>query len=157
MGHLAVRRWFVAGLVVLSDWLNAANGDLIALDVGLDTTARSGAHVALVLREVERREREPRSVRPPCGRPEFARHSPGIADRIRMLRDVSESLQAIASVLDDEGVPRSHGGPLAAVKRTGRTRLISDICQHAEYVPCHHSKYRGAQVASTVLSSRGVG
>lgn len=97
-------------LVALFDWLDAAGGDLIALDVELDTATRAGAHVARVLREVERWEREPRSGRPPRGRPGLARHSPGLARRIRTLRDAGESLQAIANVLNEEGVPTPRGG-----------------------------------------------
>jgi hypothetical protein len=97
-------------LVALFDWLDAAGGDLIALDVGLDTGQREGAHVARVLRDIERWEREPRSGRPPRGRPGLARHSPGLADRIRTLREAGKSLQAIANVLNDEGVPTPRGG-----------------------------------------------
>ncbi len=97
-------------LVALLDWLDACDGDLIALDVGLDTATRAGAHLARVLREVERWERE----RPPGsatrGRPGLAHHSPGLADRIRTLRDAGESLQAIANLLNEEGVPTPRGG-----------------------------------------------
>jgi hypothetical protein len=111
---LVVRLADVAGslreLVALLDWLDACDGDLIALDVGLDTATRAGAHVARVLREVERWERERPPGSAPRGRPGLAHHSPELADRIRTLRDAGESLQAIANLLNDEGVPTLRGG-----------------------------------------------
>lgn len=97
-------------LTALLDWLDACDGELIAIDVGLDTATRAGAHVARVLREVERWEREPSAGRPPRGRPGLAHRSPELADRIRTLRDAGESLQAIADLLNDEGVPTPRGG-----------------------------------------------
>ena len=97
-------------LVALLDWLDACDGDLIALDVGLDTATRAGTHVARVLHEVERWERERPPGSAPRGRPGLAHHSPALADRIRALRDAGESLQAIANLLNDEGVPTPRGG-----------------------------------------------
>lgn len=97
-------------LVALLDWLDACDGDLIALDVGLDTATRGGARAARVLREVDRWEREPPPGRPPRGRPGLAHHSPELADRIRTLRAAGESLQAIADLLNEEGVPTPRGG-----------------------------------------------
>jgi hypothetical protein len=97
-------------LVALLDWLDACEGDLIALDVGLDTATRAGAHVARVLHEVERWEREPPPGRPLRGRRGLAHYSPELADRIRNLSDAGESLQAIANLLNDEGVPTPRGG-----------------------------------------------
>jgi hypothetical protein len=97
-------------LVVLLDWLDARDGELIALDVGLDTATRAGAHVARVLREVERWEREPSAGKPPRGRPGLAHRSPELADRIRALRDAGESLRAIADLLNDDGIPTPRGG-----------------------------------------------
>jgi hypothetical protein len=111
---LVVRLADVAGslreMVALLDWLDACDGDLIALDVGLDTATRAGTHVARVLREVERWERERPPGSAPRGRPGLAHHSPELADRIRTLRDAGESLQAIANLLNDEGVPTPRGG-----------------------------------------------
>lgn len=97
-------------LVALLDWLDGCDGELMALDVGLDTATPAGANVARVLREVERWEREPPAGRPPRGRPGLAHHSPELANRIRSLRDAGESLQAIANLLNDEGVPTPRGG-----------------------------------------------
>jgi DNA invertase Pin-like site-specific DNA recombinase len=97
-------------LVALLDWLAACGGDLVVIDVGLDTATRMGAHSARVLREVRRWEREPRPGRPPRGRPGLAHHSPGLAERIKALRDAGESLQAIADLLNDEDVPTPRGG-----------------------------------------------
>ncbi len=97
-------------LVALLDWLDARDRDLIALDVGLDTATRAGAHVARVLREVERWEREPPAGKPPRGRPGLVHRSPELADRIRTFRDAGKSLQAIADLLNEEGVPTPRGG-----------------------------------------------
>jgi Recombinase len=97
-------------LVALLDWLDAAEADLIVLDLGLDTATRTGAHAARVLREVERWDREPRPGGPPRGRPGVARHSPELAERINALRENGESLQAIADLLNAEGVPTPRGG-----------------------------------------------
>lgn len=110
VARLADAAGSLRGLVALLDWLDACDGDLIALDVGLDTATRAGTHVARVLREVERWEREPPAGRPPRGRPGLAHRSPELADRIRTLRDAGESLQAIANLLNDEGVPTPRGG-----------------------------------------------
>jgi DNA invertase Pin-like site-specific DNA recombinase len=97
-------------LVALLDWLDVRDGELVALDVGLDTATRAGVHVARVLREVERWEYEPPAGRPPRGRPGLAHRSPELADRIRTLRGAGESLQAIADLLNEEGVPTPRGG-----------------------------------------------
>jgi Resolvase, N terminal domain/Recombinase len=110
VAHLADAAGSLRELVALLDWLDACDGDLIALDVGLDTSTRAGTHVARVLREVERWEREPPAGRPSRGRPGLVHHSPKLADRIRSLRDAGESLQGIANLLNDEGVPTPRGG-----------------------------------------------
>ncbi|MGH2852621.1 MAG: recombinase family protein [Solirubrobacteraceae bacterium] len=97
-------------LVGLLDWLAAADADLIALDVGLDTATRTGAQIVRVLREVERWDREPPPGRPPRGRPGLAHHSPELARQVKALRDDGESLQAIADALNAENVPTPRGG-----------------------------------------------
>lgn len=97
-------------MVALLDWLDACEAELVALDVGLDTATRAGGHVARVLREVEHWERERPPGKPPRGRPGLARRSPGLAERIRTLRDAGESLQAIADLLNEAGVPTPRGG-----------------------------------------------
>jgi hypothetical protein len=78
--------------------------------VDLDTSTNAGAHVATILREVEGWDRAPHSHRPPRGRPGLAHRAPELAERIRMLRDGGESLQAIADALNEEGVPTPRGG-----------------------------------------------
>ncbi|HTU78351.1 MAG TPA: recombinase family protein [Solirubrobacteraceae bacterium] len=110
VARLADAAGSLRALVALLDWLDACDGALIALDVGFDTATRAGAHVARVLREVERWEREPPAGRPPRGRRGLAHHSPELAERIRALRDAGESLHAIADLLNDEGVPTPRGG-----------------------------------------------
>ena len=96
--------------VGLLDWLGACGGELIALDVGLDTATRVGSHLALLLREIERWERETGPEQPSRGRPGLAHRSPELAQRINALRDGGQSLRAIAELLNDEGVPTPRGG-----------------------------------------------
>jgi hypothetical protein len=98
------------GLVALLDWLDAASAELVAIDADLDTATRAGAHAARVLKEVERWDSEPRPDRPRRGRPGLAHQSPALAERIKTLRESGESLQAIADLLNDEGVPTPRGG-----------------------------------------------
>jgi hypothetical protein len=97
-------------LVALLDWLAAANADLVALDVGLDTGTSAGRRVAGVLSEVERWGREPGPGRPPRGRPGLAAQAPRLRERIAAMREDGLSLQAIADALNAEAVPTQRGG-----------------------------------------------
>jgi DNA invertase Pin-like site-specific DNA recombinase len=97
-------------LVALLDWLAAAQADLVALDVGLDTGTAPGRRTVATLREVERWERAPAPGRPARGRPGLATLAPDLSERIAALRERGLSLQAIADALNAEGVPTQRGG-----------------------------------------------
>src|SRR6202035_1569116 len=90
-------------LVALLDWLAAADADLLALDVGLDTGAAAGQRTVGVLRELERLEREPEPGRRPRGRPGLAARAPELGERITAMREDGMSLQAIADALNRDG------------------------------------------------------
>jgi hypothetical protein len=97
-------------VLALIDWLVAADADLVALDVGLDTGSETGQdHVAL-LREIEGWNRAPESGRSPRGRPGLVGHRPELAERIVALREQGLSLQRIADLLNAEAVPTPRGG-----------------------------------------------
>jgi hypothetical protein len=99
-------------LVALLDWLAAAQADLVALDVGLDTGSAAGRRAVAALREVERWDRAPGPGRPPRGRPGLAALAPDLSERIAALRGSGLSLQAIADELNADGVPTQRGGAL---------------------------------------------
>jgi hypothetical protein len=97
-------------LVSLADWLQAAHADLLALDVGLDTSTAPGRRMLGVLREVERWEREPEPGRRPRGRPSLAVLAPQLSERITAMRESGLTLQAIADALNADGVPTQRKG-----------------------------------------------
>jgi hypothetical protein len=97
-------------LIGLLDWLDAAEGDLIALDVGLDTASPGGRRTGATLREVARWHDEAPSGRRPRGRPGVAAVAPELAERIAVMRREGLSLQAIADQLDADGTPTPRGG-----------------------------------------------
>lgn len=97
-------------LVSVLDWLEAAQADLVALDVGLDTGTAAGRRTAAALREVERWERGPTPGRQPRGRPGLAVGAPELGERITAMRARGMSLQAIADALNADGVPTQRGG-----------------------------------------------
>jgi Resolvase, N terminal domain/Recombinase len=97
-------------LLALLDWLQAASADLVALDLGLDTATPGGRQVVAVLREIERWEREPEPGRSPRGRPGLVIRAPELSERITAMRERGLSLQAIADVLNADGVPTQRGG-----------------------------------------------
>jgi hypothetical protein len=97
-------------LVALLDWLDGVGADLFALDAGFDTASSDGRQAVALLREVERWERQPRPGQPPRGRPGLASRAPELGERIAALRETGLSMQAIADVLDAEGVPTPRGG-----------------------------------------------
>ena len=94
VGRLADAAGSLRELVELLDWLDARGGDLIALDVGLDTATRAGAHVAG--RCARSSAGTAAAGRPAARSPRACPPFPELADRIRALRGSGESLQAIA-------------------------------------------------------------
>lgn len=97
-------------LIRLLDWLEQAGVELVAADVGLDTTTDSGQATLAMLREIERWEREADRPRRPPGRPGLASVSPELAQQIGELRERGLSLQGIADELNRRGVPTPRGG-----------------------------------------------
>ncbi|MHB8657897.1 MAG: recombinase family protein [Solirubrobacteraceae bacterium] len=97
----------LAELTRLIEWLEDAGADLVAADVGLDTSSRTGASSVALLREVEAWAREPER---PRGRPGLSALSPVLARRIATMRESGLSLQAIADTLNGEAVPTPRGG-----------------------------------------------
>jgi DNA invertase Pin-like site-specific DNA recombinase len=97
-------------LVALLDWLAAAQADLVAQDVGLDTASTAGQRAVATLREVERWDRAPAPGRAPRGRPGLAALAPDLGARIAAMRERGASLQAIADALNADGVPTQRGG-----------------------------------------------
>ncbi len=102
----------LADVVRLLDWLEAAPADLIAADVQLDTATASGTRMVDLLREIDRWRREGGARRRPRGRPGLGAGSPALADRIAELRERGLTLQAIAVMLNQEGVPTPRGGAM---------------------------------------------
>ncbi len=97
-------------LVAVLDWLRDAGFELVALDVGLDTGARSAGPALALVRELEAWERRPGRAAPPRGRPGVRSSAPELAERIAELRSAGLTLQAIAEALEADGVPTPRGG-----------------------------------------------
>lgn len=97
-------------LIALLDWLDAAGGDLVALDVRLDSASSAGRRTVATLREVERWRLVAAPGKSPRGRPGLAALSPELSSRIAAMREQSLSLQAIADRLNADGVPTQRGG-----------------------------------------------
>ncbi len=97
-------------LVELLDWLDAVGASLVAVDVDLDSGSSTGRRTAMVLRELERCEREPSEDRPPRGRPGLAALAPHLSAQIATMRERGLSLQAIADALNADGVATPRGG-----------------------------------------------
>jgi DNA invertase Pin-like site-specific DNA recombinase len=133
----------VAELGRLIDWLDRMEVRLVALDLDLDTSTPHGRTAARALASVGAWERERLSERTRAGlaAARAKRHKPtGAAAqrtaelhrRIAAMRADGMTLQAIADVLNREGVPTMRGGAkwrpssvqsAAGYKRPKRTRL----------------------------------
>jgi DNA invertase Pin-like site-specific DNA recombinase len=133
----------VAELGRVIDWLDHMEVRLVALDLDLDTSTPHGATAARALASVGAWERERLSERTRAGlaAARAKRHKPtGAAAqrtaelhrRIAAMRADGMTLQAIADVLNGEGVPTQRGGAkwrpssvqsAAGYKRPKRTRL----------------------------------
>jgi hypothetical protein len=97
-------------LIALLDWLAAARGDLVALDVRLDSASGAGRRTLATLREVERWKLAGPPGRAPRGRPGLTALSPELSARIAAMRERGLSLQAIADELNADGVPTQRSG-----------------------------------------------
>lgn len=106
-----------AQLAQLLRWLDEHERTLIALDCGLDTSTEAGRIAANALIRIGAR-RQPRTARP-ANEPGHSRHVgrraavsdvPELSDRIRRLRAQGMTLQAIADILNTEGIPTIRGG-----------------------------------------------
>jgi DNA invertase Pin-like site-specific DNA recombinase len=112
-----------AKLPRLLRWFSANNRRLVAIDLGLDTATEAGQQVALALASVGGWEHERISARTRRGM-EAARARgsgvgraaiddvPELRDRIARMRESGMTLQAIADVLNEEGVPTLRGGAM---------------------------------------------
>ena len=111
----------VADLPPLLRWFNAPERRLVAIDLELDTAHEAGRLAAAALAGVGRWENERLSARTRRGL-EAARSRgagragaavadvPELRERIVRMRNDGMTLQAIADVLNDEGVPTLRGG-----------------------------------------------
>jgi peptidoglycan hydrolase-like protein with peptidoglycan-binding domain/DNA invertase Pin-like site-specific DNA recombinase len=131
-----------AGLAPLLLWCEEWQAALIALDVDLDTTTTAGVHAARALAKMSEWERDRLSERTRRGL-ELARgqgrtgHRPSVSDvpelceRIRTMRAQGMTLQAIADVLNREGVPTVRGGtqwrPSSVQTAAGYRRPIGGV------------------------------
>lgn len=110
-----------AGLAPLLQWFEEWDAALVALDLDLDTTTTAGDHTARALAKMSEWERDRLSERTRRGLEEARAqgrtgHRPSVNDlpelreRIQTLRAQGMTLQAIADVLNREGVPTVRGG-----------------------------------------------
>ncbi|HEX6458133.1 MAG TPA: peptidoglycan-binding protein [Thermoleophilaceae bacterium] len=94
----------VAELRVVLGWFMYTGVALTALDVGLDTSSSEGRLVARVLMSLAGSEQ------PAGARRRAVKERSELLERIRSMRASGMTLQAIADVLNDEGVPTVRGG-----------------------------------------------
>jgi DNA invertase Pin-like site-specific DNA recombinase len=110
-----------AGLAPLLQWFEEWEAALVALDLDLDTTTTAGDRTARALAKMSEWERDRLSDRTRRGLEEARAqgrtgHRPSVNDlpelreRIQTLRAQGMTLQAIADVLNREGVPTVRGG-----------------------------------------------
>jgi DNA invertase Pin-like site-specific DNA recombinase len=112
----------LVGLSDLMDWGQRNKLALIALDLGLDTSTDTGRLVARIMASVGEWEREQiagrtraaasvrRSQGLVMGRPGVRDSNPDLAIRIRDARAGGAKWQAIADMLNHDGVPTVRGG-----------------------------------------------
>jgi DNA invertase Pin-like site-specific DNA recombinase len=137
----------VAELGTLVQWLEQSNVRLVALEIDLDTLSPGGRAAARALASVGGWERERLSDRTRKGlaAARAKRHTGGgaadpdwtaIRKRIALMRADGMTLQAIADVLNDEGVPTPRGGQkwrtssvqtAAGYKRRSRATSVADL------------------------------
>jgi DNA invertase Pin-like site-specific DNA recombinase len=118
LGHLTDT---AAGLPELLRWLSARRRRLIAIDVQLDTATEAGGLTAGALAQVggwehdrisqrTRRGLEAARSRGATGGRPAVSDVPELRERIVAMREEGMTLQAIADVLNEEGVPTLRGG-----------------------------------------------
>jgi DNA invertase Pin-like site-specific DNA recombinase len=98
--------------------LERSDGRLVALDIGLDTASPEGRVAAQALASVSSWEQDrPRSrlAAAAAGQaatvePQVVQDVPALKERISTMRTAGMTLQAIADVLNSEGVPTLRGG-----------------------------------------------
>jgi DNA invertase Pin-like site-specific DNA recombinase len=127
----------VANLAPLLSWFNVEQRTLIAVDLQLDTSTEAGQLAAVAITGVGGWEHERISERTRRGL-EAARSRgtaqgrtavadiPELQERIAAMREQGMTLQAIADVLNEEGVPTLRGGamwrPSSVQRATGYRR-----------------------------------
>jgi DNA invertase Pin-like site-specific DNA recombinase len=113
----------VADLAPLLRWFDSDRRTLIALDLQLDTSAEAGRIAAVAIAGVGSWELDRISARMERGRTPARPRSgaqgrtavtdvPELHERIAAMREQGMTLQAIADVLNEEGVPTLRGGAL---------------------------------------------
>jgi DNA invertase Pin-like site-specific DNA recombinase len=127
----------VANLAPLLSWFKVEQRTLIAIDLQLDTSTEAGQLAAFAITGVGSWEHERISERTRRGleaaRSRGSAHGrtavadiPELQERIAGLREQGMTLQAIADVLNDEGVPTLRGGamwrPSSVQRATGYRR-----------------------------------
>jgi DNA invertase Pin-like site-specific DNA recombinase len=101
------------------EWFSSSGARLVGIAQGLDTREREGSAMARTLIEVSSWERERLIERTRRGMraarrkgPPAVGDNPELKERISRMRDQGMTLQAIADMLNGEGVPTVRGGAL---------------------------------------------
>lgn len=124
----------VRDLAPLLRWFAGGPRSLVALDIGLDTSSDAGRSAADAIADLVMRVDEPALAGPRAavggdvsthGRAAVA-DVPDLSERIAMMRAAGMTLQAIADVLNEDGVPTVRGGrlwrPSSVQRATGYRR-----------------------------------
>jgi DNA invertase Pin-like site-specific DNA recombinase len=118
------------------DRLERSDGRLVALDLGLDTASPEGRVAAQALASVSswEHERTRRGLAAAAAgsaatvEPQVVQDVPALKERIATMRTAGMTLQAIADVLNSEGVPTLRGGvkwrPSSVQSATGYRRPL---------------------------------
>jgi DNA invertase Pin-like site-specific DNA recombinase len=138
----------VAELGTIVQWLERNDVRLVAVDLDLDTANPAGRATAHALASVAGWERERLSERTRKGlaAARSKRHAPkgdwpDVRKRIAAMRADGMTLQAIADVLNDEGVPTPRGGAewrpssvqsAAGYRRRSSSKKVEDLPQVAK-------------------------
>jgi DNA invertase Pin-like site-specific DNA recombinase len=155
----------VAELGTIVQWLERNEVRLVAVDLKLDTSSPAGRATARALASVAGWERERLSERTRKGlaAARSKRHEntgaaagsdwPDIRKRIAAMRADGMTLQAIADVLNKEGVPTPRGGTewrpssvqtAAGYKRRARAKKVEDLPQVERPAPSGGTRKGGS-------------